>query len=487
MTDGQRGSGAAGRQCRSNFGRGSVQFGVLLLVSTAPLPRGPAAPLAAQTSLTIYNDGRVLMRRTLPVAIPKGASSQRLVLGALDPATIFSLDSSVTVVGLGYDGAVDEASALRRSVGKRLIFRLPPTAASGARDTISALVLGVDPLRLQLPDGRISFTLPGIALYPPEVVITDPAANLSLRSAQQQDKLRLGYFTGGASWQASYQVVLGRSDARVTGMAVLASESLRVEDAEVHLLAGEVSKAQPKTPPPQPLMERRMALAAADASGYPAQQRVGEFHLYTLPGKSTLLPGLTTSVAFFQPAQVKYEKSYVMRGDVPYWGFLPQQGEETEPPVEVIYTLTRQRKSDFGDRPLPGGIARLYQPDSTGALQLVGEASIDHTPAGNDLRLKAGTAFDITAKRVQTSYVTRRDSTKARGVHTVATADYRVTLKNATDTNVTVLVQEERGGEWSVVSSSVPAEKVSSTITRFRVRVPTRGEAALTYRLRVIW
>ena len=168
-------------------------------------------------------------------------------------------------------------------------------------------------------------------------------------------------------------------------------------------------------------------------------------------------------------------------------GFLPQQGEETEPPVEVIYTLTRPRKTDFGDRPLPGGIARLYQPDSAGGLQLVGEASLGHTPAGTDLKLNAGTAFDITAKRVQTSYATRRDSTKARGVHTVATADYRATLKNATDSAVTVVVQEERAGEWSVVSSSVPAEKVSSTVTRFRVRVPARGESVLTYRIRVIW
>jgi hypothetical protein len=38
-----------------------------------------------------------------------------------------------------------------------------------------------------------------------------------------------------------------------------------------------------------------------------------------------------------------------------------------------------------------------------------------------------------------------------------------------------------------VVSSSVPVEKVSSTISRFRVRVPARAEAVLTYRLRVIW
>jgi hypothetical protein len=69
----------------------------------------------------------------------------------------------------------------------------------------------------------------------------------------------------------------------------------------------------------------------------------------------------------------------------------------------------------------------------------------------------------------------------------VATADYRVTLKNALDTAVTVAVQEERAGEWSVVSSSVPAEKISSTITRFRVRVSPRGEAILNYRIRVIW
>jgi hypothetical protein len=131
-------------------------------------------------------------------------------------------------------------------------------------------------------------------------------------------------------------------------------------------------------------------------------------------------------------------------------------------------------------------VVRIYQADSAGRQQLVGEAATDHTPAGEDLRLAAGTAFDLTARRVQTSYVTRRDSTRA-GIRTLATADYRVTLRNATDSAVTVDVHEERGGEWSVVSSSVPAEKLSSTLTRFRVAVPARGEAQLTYRVRIVW
>jgi hypothetical protein len=192
-------------------------------------------------------------------------------------------------------------------------------------------------------------------------------------------------------------------------------------------------------------------------------------------------------VALFDPAQVNYERNYVVHGEVPYWGFLPQMGEETQPPVQVIYTLKRSRKSAFGDRPLPAGVARVYLPDSSGGLQLVGEASTNHTAAGSDLKLDAGNAFDITAKRLQMNYATRRDSTRARGTYTMATADYRVTLKNATDSIVTVDVQEERAGEWSVLSSSVPAEKVSSTVTRFRVRVPARGEATLTYKIRVIW
>jgi hypothetical protein len=479
---GRRGGRAARQNVRSSFN--FMRIGLLVAASAAPLPICPAAPpLHAQTSLTIYNDGRVLVRRTLPVAIPKGTSTQRLTLGALDPATLFSLDSTVNIERVSYDGAVDEESVLRRSVGKRLVFRL-----SDPRDTLSALVLGVDPLRLQLPDGRISFTAPGLALYPSDLVVVEPTAVVGVQSNKGQDQLRVGYFTGGASWQASYQVVLGRTDARVTGMAVIPSQSLRAENAEIRLLAGSVSRA-PATPERRDMMMKR-GMVAAEAlvvTGAATEQKVGEFHLYSLPGKSTLLPGLTTSVAFFEPAQVKYERNYVVRGDVPYWGYLPQMGEETEPPVEVIYTLKRPRKTDFGDRPLPGGVARLYLPDSSGGLQLVGEASLNHTPAGSDMKLNAGTAFDITAKRLQMNYATRRDSTKTRGVHTVATADYRVTLKNATDSLVAVDVEEQRAGEWSVVSSSVPVEKVSSTISRFRVRVPARGEAVLNYRIRVIW
>ena len=127
-------------------------------------------------------------------------------------------------------------------------------------------------------------------------------------------------------------------------------------------------------------------------------------------------------------------------------------------------------------------VRKTLDRDAAGRPQLVGESSVGHTAAGQDLRLDAGTAFDLTARRLQTAYETRLE-----GKRTVAMATYAVTIANAKDSVVSVDVLEQRGGEWTVVSSSVAAEKVSSTITRFRVKVPARGETTLTYRVRVVW
>src|SRR3712207_7589710 len=71
-------------------------------------PRSTLFPYTTlfRSSVTIYNDGRVLVRRELQLAVPKGASTQRVTLGTLDPASLFSPDSAVAVTGLAYDGGV---------------------------------------------------------------------------------------------------------------------------------------------------------------------------------------------------------------------------------------------------------------------------------------------------------------------------------------------------------------------------------------------
>jgi hypothetical protein len=445
------------------------------------------APLAAQApaSLTLYNDGRVLVRRTLPLDIPRGTSTQRLALGPIDPATVFPLDAGVTFGSGAFDAGVDFESVLRRSVGRRLTF------VSG-KDTILAELVGVDPERYRLPNGMISFDRPGTIRFPADMVALEPTYTVGLRSENALKHLRVGYFAQGGGWQASYQVLLAgpagsAAPARIVGQAVVQGGTLRFTDVELQLLAGQVNMA---APPPSPLMARQEARRVANtAMAYDAasEQKVGEFHLYTLPGKASLEPGTTTTAALFEPTTARTTRTYELRGQIPYWGGLPQFGDEQEVPVTVTYTLLRPKGSEFGDRPLPGGVARLYQPDSAGRLQLIGEASTDHSPAGEDLRLAAGTAFDLTAKWIQKSFSTRRDSLPGTGWRTIATADYSVAITNAGEDAATVEVLEERGGEWSVVSSSIKPEKRSSTRTVFKVPVPARGKATLTYRVRVVW
>jgi len=416
----------------------------------------------------------VLVRRSVSVEVPRGTSTQRVALGEVDLGTLFSRDSLVTIAAASYDGATDMQSVLRRAIGRRLTFR-----QGKLTDTVSAKVVGVDPERYEMPDGTVTFTMPGVPLFPRDLVVIDPVVSLTLESRRARNRLDLGYFTSGGSWQASYQVMLGAKTAQVHGSAVVAVDRLAVEGASVQLLAGSVGRAV--APRERPRVFGEFAVLETERV-VATEERVGEFHLYSLPGTLNLAPGVQTSTALFAPAATAYERRYVVRGAVPYRGPLVQTGEEPQSPVEVRYTLTRGGGSAFGDTPLPGGIIRLYQADEAGRLQLVGEANVDHTPAGRDLKVSAGLAFDITAKRVQTSY-----STVRQGRYTIATADYEVTLTNATDQPVTVDVLEERFGEWSVLESSVAAQKVSSSVTRFLVPVPANGEATLTYRVRARW
>src|SRR4029077_2554653 len=210
-------------------------------VVLAGLALAPVARIEAQeTSLTIYNDGRVLVRRTLVTPVPRGTSEQRLALGALHPATLFTLDSGVTITAAAYDGAADEASAIRRALGQTIVFR-------NGRDTLSATIVGVDPERFRLADGRIVFGRPGQPALPAEVVALEPVSRVTLKSDAARKDLKVGYFTGGADWQASYQAVLGRGSARVTGTAVLGSQSLRARGAEVQLLAGAPRRCTPRS------------------------------------------------------------------------------------------------------------------------------------------------------------------------------------------------------------------------------------------------
>ena len=63
----------------------------------------------------------------------------------------------------------------------------------------------------------------------------------------------------------------------------------------------------------------------------------------------------------------------------------------------MFYQFKNEERAGLG-MPMPAGTVRVYQADSKGGVQFVGEDRIDHTPKDETLNLKIGNAFDVVAR-----------------------------------------------------------------------------------------
>ena len=461
----------------------AVRCGLLMAVAcllTTALP--------AQTSLSIYSDGRVVVRKTIPQKLQKGTNIFSLDLPGLDPATLFSPDSNVAVTSAVLRPATDMEAALRASIGRTLSF------VQGRGDTIQATILSVNPPQTRLSNGMVMFSFPnGTPLFPAEasLIRSKPEAVVKLEASRARDVTDLAYVSQGVTWEAVYQAVLGGGGtATVTGAATITSSSIEADSASVQLVAGSVNRARVQANAVEEasistggMLQRQ----AAKASGYAEEETVGETHVYELPGLVSFDIGSPLSTALFPRARADYNQEFVVPGVLPWRGYFGPIGQDpTAVPVQVWYTFKRAHGTGFGDRPLPGGTMQLFQRDSVGRVQLIGEASFTHTPAGKDLRVQSGNAFDVTAERVQTEYHQASiPNASGKGTHVRITATYKVTVTNAKPQAIGVDVRETHWGNWIIIDSSAPAEKMSSSEQRFRIPVPGDGTATLTYTVQV--
>src|SRR5882672_3814193 len=437
-------------------------------------------PLAAQTSLSIYRDGRVVVRRTLPQALQQGRNALTLRLEALDPATLFSPDTSVSVSSATVRYPSTSTDALAHAVGQTLSF------VRSKGDTIRATVVRADPPQFKLSDGRLLLGLPGEPLFPAELVRTTPEAEVVLDAARARPRTDIAYVAQGMTWEALYQVIVTGARAQVTGTATVSSHGLRADSAEVQLVAGSIQRTRVPSAP-APMMRGVLAQADFAAKEETSEESVGETHVYQLPGRLSIEPNVPVATALFPRSSAPVVQELIVPGVLPWRGWIGQMPEPNRVPVQVWYTIKRAAKTAFGDRPLPAGTVQLYQADSSGRVQLIGEASNDHTAPGRDLRVQSGDAFDITAERVQTDYNQEQLPAERRGLpaRQRVTASYRVTIANAKAQELIVDVRESHFGNWKITASSHIAEKLSSTETRFRVSVPAGGEATVTYTVQI--
>jgi hypothetical protein len=129
--------------------------------------------------------------------------------------------------------------------------------------------------------------------------------------------------------------------------------------------------------------------------------------------------------------------------------------------------------------PMPAGTVRVYQADSHGGVQFVGEDAIGHTPKDETLNLKIGHAFDVVCERKLIDFQQISSS--------VYEFEYEITLRNHKSSAITVEVNEPIGGTWRMLQSSHPWTKTDAWAAQFSIPVPVDGTAVLKYRTRATY
>ena len=169
-------------------------------------------------------------------------------------------------------------------------------------------------------------------------------------------------------------------------------------------------------------------------------------------------------------------KRYVVNGQAFYYHNFNRPGTPIQDRVEVFYQFKNEEKGGLG-MPMPAGNVRVYQSDSSGGVQFVGEDRIAHTPKDEVLNVKIGNAFDVVCERNQV------DSRIAANTYEV---EYAITLRNRKATPISVEVNEPIGAAtWRMLHSSHKWTKTAAFAAQFTVPVAAGAEETLTFRVRV--
>jgi hypothetical protein len=209
-----------------------------------------------------------------------------------------------------------------------------------------------------------------------------------------------------------------------------------------------------------------------------AQESFSDYHLYTVGRKTTIQNNETKQISMLSGSGVPIQKRYIVEGQQFYYRNASHPGSPIKDVVQVYYQLKNDEKSGLG-MPMPAGNVRVYQSDSKGGVQFVGEDRIDHTPKDETLRLHIGNAFDVVCERKQTDFEKIAGSTYE--------IEYEIALRNHKTTPVSVEVNEPIGGTWRVLRSSHEWTKTEAFAARFTVPVAADGTSVLAYRVRVTY
>ena len=431
--------------------------------------------------ITVYNGNLGLVKDVREVRLDPGLIETHFmdVAAQIDPTSVL-LRSLTDPTGLKileqnyeYD-LLSSEKLMEKYVGRKV--RLYQSNGTFQEATLLSTRGPVYDINGQIHMGHFgSVVLPAL----PENLVSKPTLAWLLRNPRPApQRVEASYLTAGISWKSDYVMLINAADSRadLTGWVTINNQSgATYRDAALKLVAGDINRAASRDD-----SRRAMEMAAKAASPAVADREFKsegffEYHLYTLDGRTTIKESQTKQLTLLSAADFPVEKRFIYYGAASY--HRTQYGVPISNQKVGVYLDIRNTKENRLGIPLPKGKVRVYKADASGSQQLIGEDWIDHTPKDERVRIKMGEAFDVVGERVQKDW--KRIGSNLYEI------EWEITLRNHKKEAVTVEVIEPMPGDWEILRSTQPHEKLEAFTARWKMPVPKEGAATLGYRTRV--
>lgn len=436
-----------------------------------------------EVGITIYNGNLGLVKDIRDLVLGPGTHEVKFmdVAAQIDPTTVHlkSLTDAagVRILEQNYEyDLLNPQKLLDKFVGKSVKLMV------GDGSLIDAVLLSNNNGPIYKINGQIHLGHHGRVILPdlPDNLIPKPTLVWLLQNRTgRPQRVEASYLTGGITWKADYVVVLNAKDngGDLSGWVTIDNKSgATYPDAALKLVAGDVHRAMGRR-------ELRDALDVASKAGAAEsprqfqQESFFEYHLYSLDGRTTIKQNQTKQISLLDVAEIPIKKELRFYGASHYY-----RGQVGTPisnqKVSVFLEIANKEQHRLG-MPLPKGIVRVYKAASDRSLQFIGEDIIDHTPKDEKVKIKMGEAFDVVGERTQ------RDWRKiAPGLYET---EWDVQVRNHKKEDVQVTIIEPVPGDWEVIKTSHPYEKVEAHTLQYTVKVPKDGKTTVNYRVRMRW
>lgn len=430
--------------------------------------------------VTVFNGGLAVVRDRRSIVMPTGDVDLEFT-----EVAISIVPETVSLVSDRSDGfkanrqsyrydLLNRQSLLERFVGRKVKYSRSILEEGNFEKFLrEGILLSLNPEIVQFGDVIEVEPLGTISLpYIPDDLKTTPTLVFNGSNDREGEQLiDVRYHANNISWEADYAMTLEKKGSLDAWVTVRNHSGTAMAIDHLSLVAGDLNRTS-HLPVPGPRAEAAVRMMS-DQSAAVVPEAVGDYYIYDFEGGVGLLKNDTTQLRLMSATDIKYEREYRLIS--PVQRYVQSAEQEFNPGIWVRFENDKHNKLG---RPLPAGIIRFYEARGDNAVFL-GEAQLGHTPAGEELAVHIGQAFDLKASRQQTDYQRLGDRS--------AEATFNIELRNGGDKKQRIVIEEQLSGDWEIVEQSRRGKKRDANTYVFTADVPAEGSTELSYKVRMRW